>query len=54
MGASGKEREVNYAEEENNNGGSAMSHCRPADGSGARGHDAHVERSDGLALARKV
>ena len=36
LGASGKERKgVNYAEEENNNGGSAMSHCQPADGSGA-------------------
>lgn len=49
MGARGKERKgVNYAEEENNNGGSAMSHCQPADGSGASDHGAHVERSDGL------
>src|SRR2546422_5832339 len=47
-GASGKERKVNYAEEENNTGGSAISHCRHADGSGARGHTAHVERSEGL------
>jgi catechol 2,3-dioxygenase-like lactoylglutathione lyase family enzyme len=33
-GASGKERKLHYAEEENSNGGSAISHGRPADGSG--------------------
>jgi RNA polymerase sigma factor (sigma-70 family) len=33
-GCLGQERKANYAEEENNTGGSAISHCRPADGSG--------------------
>src|SRR5262249_30339156 len=40
--ASGKERKINYAEEENNTGGSALSHCRPAEGPGGQGHLAHV------------
>ena len=33
-GASGKEQEVKYAEEENHDGGSALSYCRHGDGSG--------------------
>jgi hypothetical protein len=35
MGASGQEREVNYAEKENLNGGSAISRGWHGDGSGA-------------------
>jgi hypothetical protein len=35
MVLSGQEREVNYVEKENLNGGSAISHGRHVDGSGA-------------------
>ena len=42
----GQERKVNYAEEENYNVCSGMSHCWPADGSGVQRHVAHVQGSE--------
>jgi hypothetical protein len=54
VGAAGKERKVNYAEEENNHGGSAISHYRHGDGSGGHGHVAHVQGAERISRQGRV
>jgi hypothetical protein len=39
-----EEWEIKYADEENHDRGSALSHSRHADGSGGQGHVSHVEK----------